>query len=118
VNTETLTTGYWFDIVDIDTLVFGDNTAYMNNVALTNSMIFDVNAGTVQVGLAIVGNTFRGAATGVDYSGAAFAPEYSQCSHNVERTTDGTTGGNWGTALSAGSFCEFFVNSITASNQD
>jgi hypothetical protein len=79
----------------------------------TTSMECDAVAGGTQSIVSICGNAFSGAVTGVTASGA-FAPDRSQCSTNVERTSGGA--GNWGPGAST--FTNVFTNSKTLNNQD
>lgn len=117
VNTEDDAIGYLFthDGGAVQNFVFSDNTAFLNNQTNTTSLLFTAGATSNQVGMTFTGNTFRGAATGVTGTAVNFAPSYSVCANNVERTSGG--GGNWGTG-GAGTFTDLFTNSIVSPNQD
>lgn len=110
--------GFWFVATPAITgMVIADNTTDMGNVAGTRSLYFEAGTGS-QAGLNIVGNTLRRAVAGngVNFTGS-FAPSYSICTNNVERTGTGASSGNWGTG-GAGTFTFPFTNSVVVNNQD
>jgi parallel beta-helix repeat protein len=114
--TQTWAIGYWFAMkAAVAGLVVSNNTVDLHNQGDTTSHLFAASTGS-QVGVSYTGNSFRRAQTGVSYSGS-FAPDRSQCSVNVERTTNGAGSGNWGTG-GPGTFTFAFTNSTTVSNQD
>lgn len=113
-TTETYAIGYWI-VCPGSTHVFtcSNNLAQLGDAANTESLRFDSGAGADQLGLSFTGNSFRGAATGVNYAGSSFAPDRSICAHNVERTTGGA--GAWATFAVAPPWS---ANCIVTPNQD
>ena len=90
---ETHAIAYWF-VVEGATHGFSitGNSCDLNGAGNTESLRYE-DAGTgTQTGLAITGNSFRGAVTGVNYTGT-FAPSYSTVGYNNERTNGGA--GTW-----------------------
>lgn len=100
----------------VRTLAISDNIVQIDGGgATTRAMYWDSGGSADQLGLSIVGNAFRGANTGVLFTGS-FAPDRSVCAMNSERTSGGA--GTWGTG-GGGTFTSGFgANSIITPNQD
>ena len=73
--------------------------------ALTSESMRCVSGAANQRGYTITGNSFRGAAIGVNVAASSFAPQHSTVAYNSEKTT-GAAAGNWSV------FVGVFTNSI------
>lgn len=115
VSTQDSALGMHFRVDGGDTRNFNisSNTVEVTGL-VSQSMLWATGASATQDAMNIIGNSFYGAALGVNYTGS-FSPDRSVCAMNSERTT--APAGNWGVG-GAGTFTNPFTNSTVTPNQD